>query len=1123
MKVLLIAILSFLSVALSAQTISEEDALQEAQKFIHAQNTRATGHRKFANGSTLSLIKTGMAPESKKSAYYVFSPSVDGEDGFVIVSGDSRTTHKILGYSPTGSFCADNLPANVQAWLDSYAEQIDIIAKANSMINQGTGMEEAVGNVVVAPLISTQWQQDDPYNSKCPTIGAERTLLGCSAVAVGQIMNYYKWPRQGRGSIQYESNTSVVEKDFTQSTYDYDNIDTPQFLYDVAVGCKTIFGTDASSAYESDMGRALIKYFDYDKGMQIHYRGRVTILTGQYGYSESLPVWNDEEWDNMLRRELDAHRPILYGGTYVSGNSGTGHELVCDGYDDAGYFHFNWGWGGYCDGWYVTSSLHPEYSNGTNYNSRQTAIIGLKPNEGGQMRYGTFGNLNFVWGLSDSVNVMYCYENESTHMKFYGKPNTYELNAKKYGIKYDNIPNELPNDMPDGTYRKYLVCNEPGTDTYQLLEYGYASDDAELAETFTWVDVEEGRGTESSSRKFSAPVDGAQIEYYVLNDNEVKITNISPSNNSPKLEEKVTYRDKEYTVTEIQYNLDKLSPVYPNTIKRMTTRISSDVEAVFPTGLEELVLTYEGTQLTLPSTLRSLKLMGFKGTTLTLPSSLESIVGLRASELTELTIPASVCLLPEFDGEDYSKMIDARKLTSLTFEDGCKVKKIPYQSFSDYTRLSKLTFSEGLELIDKEAFIGCSALTNVVLPNSVKEIGANAFRGCSNLSSFTVSDDSQLEEIGQWAFDYCGKLTQFNFPASLKLVNNSFGNMGITQADLSKTQLEDVNMEFQNCKSLVSVILPNTLRTITYLNIGKASSLVIPRSVESIENLNAPSLMSLTIPASVTYFGDSKLAAGANVVCEATTPPEGRGLTCMSRSGTYYRNIVIYIPEGTTSAYSEYKYILPRSHSEYFYFSPLIEMVKTSTPVNIIPDENGNGVTVMGSTDVGGVLEIPAYVSTNAGQAEVRSIGDHAFSNNATLSAIDIPITVGNSMAAKTRAISSSTGIGSHAFAYCPNLEMVTVHWDSPLSISPNTFEGVDLSKLTLLVPETTVPAYKSADVWKEFGEIIEFEPSDINVNTSTSFIDNSDITPRFTLSGQRATDSYHGIVIVNGRKVLTR
>lgn len=82
MKVLLIAILSFLSVALSAQTISEEDALQEAQKFIHAQNTRATGHRKFANGSTLSLIKTGMAPESKSSLGLCYRSGIGFEQDY---------------------------------------------------------------------------------------------------------------------------------------------------------------------------------------------------------------------------------------------------------------------------------------------------------------------------------------------------------------------------------------------------------------------------------------------------------------------------------------------------------------------------------------------------------------------------------------------------------------------------------------------------------------------------------------------------------------------------------------------------------------------------------------------------------------------------------------------------------------------------------------------------------------------------------------------------------------------------------------------------------------------------------------------------------------------------------
>lgn len=1126
MKTHLIVLLFLSSAVLSAQTISEAEALQEAQTFINAQNVRTRGLNKVASPAKLSLVKTGLAPESKKSAYYVFSSSEEG-GGFVIVSGDSRTTHKVLGFSPDGQFRADHMPANVQAWLDSYAEQIDVIAKTNSVINQGTGMEEAVGNVVVAPLITTQWQQGAPCNGKCPAIGAETTLVGCSAVAAGQIMNYYRWPQKGQGSIRYEWNASEIERDFTQSTYNYDNLDIAQLLFDVAAGCKTNFGTDGSGAYESDLGRALIRYFNYDKSMQMHYRSKITILTGQYGSYECLPGWDDEEWDDMLRRELDARRPILYGGTYVSGNSGEGHEFLCDGYDDAGYFHFNWGWGGYCDGWYLTSSLHPEYAVGTNYNSRQTALIGLKPNEGGEMWYGHYGSLRFLWGLGDTVDVRYCYENEVSHKKFYGSPNTYELSGEKFGTKYDNIPNALPADMPDGTYRKYLVCNEPGTDAYHTLEYGYASDGEELAETFTWVDVTNGVGTESSSRKFSASVEGAKVEYYVLNDDEVKITNISASTDTPKLEGKATYRGKEYTVTEIQYNLGQLKPVYPTTIKRMTTRINADVEAEFPAGLEELALTYEGTHLALPSTLRSLKLIGYKGTSLTLPSSLEDIVGFSTPELTELTVPASVRLLPEFDGTDYSKMFVARKLISLVFEDGCKVKKIPYQGFSEHNRLARLILPEGLEQIGDEAFVGCTALKEVALPNSVREIGDKAFSGCTSLVSFTVSDDSQLEKLGLLSFNYCTKLTQFNFPASLKVVNNPFADAPITQADLSRTQIEDANLEFLNCKSLVSVILPNTLTRITSLNIGKATSLVIPRSVGTIENLNAPSLASLIIPASVTYFGDSKLAAGANVICEATTPPAGKGLTCMARSGSYYRDMTLYIPEGTSSAYSNYKYIPTGLHSEYYYYSPLVEMVKSADPINLISSEDG--VTVMGSTDIGGTLQIPASVSTPSGEAEVRSIGDNAFSNNATLTAIDIPSTVGTTIAASTRAIfaaagiGTATGIGNYAFAYCPNLETVTVHWDSPLTIPANAFEGIDLSERMLVVPDHTSSDYRSASVWKQFGIIIEETALGIGSPISAGNATAAQ-TPVYDLLGHRTKQATRpGIYIQGGKKFMVK
>lgn len=151
---------------------------------------------------------------------------------------------------------------------------------------------------------------------------------------------------------------------------------------------------------------------------------------------------------------------------------------------------------------------------------------------------------------------------------------------------------------------------------------------------------------------------------------------------------------------------------------------------------------------------------------------MEDIVGFSTPELTELTVPASVRQLPEFDGTDYSKMFVARKLTSLVFEDGCKVKKIPYQGFSEHNRLARLILPEGLELIENEAFIGCTALKEVALPNSVKEIGDRAFSGCTSLVSFTVSDDSQLETLGLLSFNYCTKLAQFNFPASLKVVNN---------------------------------------------------------------------------------------------------------------------------------------------------------------------------------------------------------------------------------------------------------------------------------------------------------------------------------------------------------------
>ena len=1119
MKKTILLILTAIAVFTSsqAQVVNEQQALQQANQFFQkmdAESRQPARHhgtlKRSMPRSVESTAENGDAP-----AYYIFNRGEDG--GFVIVSGDMRTSHSILGYSSKGTLKTENAPANVLAWLNGYAAEIRAIQKHNTGIEGGTGWQEAVGNVVVAPLITTQWDQGEPFNDKCPMRKGERTAVGCSGVAAAQIMNYHRWPLQGQGSVEYEWSTSTIAKDFSQSTYNYDNLDVAQFLYDVAVGGKTDFDTPESGAYESDLARAMMKYFDYDRSMQIHYRNRK-----DYDGLTFVPNWDDEEWDNMLRSELDAHRPVLYGGGYKD----TGHEFVCDGYDDAGYFHFNWGWSGYCDGWFLTTSLYPTDKEDRNsFNWNQTAIIGIKPNEGGTLQYGCAGTHGFIWGLADAVNVMYCMENEKTHEKYYGTPSTFPLTGDIYGISYGTIPSEFPQkgQIPAGTYRKYLVCNEPGTDVYQTITYAYATDKAKEAETFTWVDVAEGGlWTESSSRTFSHTIyhttdNYTKYDYFIINDKEVRLTGVTFNwnvdyNKSPVLDSLVTYRGNEYVVTEINCNLWDLRPKYPGSIKKMTVQFGG-VQPTFPSSLEELDLVYEDEKpVIFPSSLKVLKFdsyYGYKGTSLTLPPSLEVIVSINAPEITSLTIPASVRQLPGHAGG----RLYVNKANTIIFEEGCKVKTIGAECFNK-GNVKTLVLHEGLETIGDGAFNQCSELVSLSLPKSLKRI--EGFGICKKLEEVTVAEGSQLEEIN--GFNFCSNLWHFDFPANLKYLEG-FESSGFTEVDLSGTQLEDI-AAFDKCNSLKSVLLPPTMKAITSLYTGVTKALVVPNGVETIGELNGPYIASLVLPSTLTYFGDSKLYNGAKVVCEAITPPDGRGLTCVSTGGRTYRNIYLYVPTGTQTAYKEHSY--DYYGNIYRYYVPVIEMAATDAPINVLVESSG--ATVMGSPKVDSVLVIPASVSTSEGEQEVSRIADYAFSSNPSIISVDIPATVGASSAAApfigSRA-ESTQGIGKYAFAYCMNLNTMYVHWASPLTISADVFEGLDLSALTLVVPDNTSAYYATADVWKDFGTIVEESVQGIDTPTILSPSDKSNSI--YDLMGRRVTNTRPGIYIKAGKKILVK
>ena len=290
----------------------------------------------------------------------------------------------MLGYCNYGEYDNNNLPANFKWWIDQYQREIDYAIK-NGLSTTSTIQPFATS---VSPLLGNiAWNQGDPYNLLCPTLTnasgeTERTVTGCVATATAQVMRYYKWPAKGTGSNSYtwEKGGKTLSVDFSKSTYDWDNMTETynsnsstteknaiaKLMYDCGVSCNMEYnlssaGGSAASAYDQVEG--LYNYFGYDLGME-H-------LTRDY--------YKLTDWNSIIKNEIDNSRPILYRGT----GSGGGHAFIIDGYNASGYFHFNWGWGGSSDGYFVTTALNPGElgigggAGGYNYNQGMT--IGIQP------------------------------------------------------------------------------------------------------------------------------------------------------------------------------------------------------------------------------------------------------------------------------------------------------------------------------------------------------------------------------------------------------------------------------------------------------------------------------------------------------------------------------------------------------------------------------------------------------------------------------------------------------------------------------------------------------------------------------------------------------------------------
>jgi hypothetical protein len=365
--VIAIAVATFCS--LQAAQVDETEARQVANKFFSAKAPRFS--------SQPGQMSPRLAYTAEQGRFYVFDRGVNG--GFVVVAGDDRLP-QVLGYGDKGDFSSSALPPSVQYWMDEMNREIAYLQSHEDAV----AYRPAKRATPVGPLMTTFWDQGSPYNSLCPTYtesngNTSRAVTGCVATAVAQVMNYHQWPPVGTGSHSYGCNVNDVtytelSVDFSQSVYrwdlmldTYDDNSDPESIQAVAklmldVGVSMDMGYGSSSgANEVAAMRGLQRYFKYSE--------RSYLLDRDY--------YSAQDWDQLLVDEITAHRPIIYCGYYFSGNEGGGHAFVFDGFDSNGYFHVNWGWGGYYDGYFVVSMLAP--SSGMNFKYMQDAMFGVIP------------------------------------------------------------------------------------------------------------------------------------------------------------------------------------------------------------------------------------------------------------------------------------------------------------------------------------------------------------------------------------------------------------------------------------------------------------------------------------------------------------------------------------------------------------------------------------------------------------------------------------------------------------------------------------------------------------------------------------------------------------------------
>ena len=772
MKRTLLCILSVLmTLVVKAGDVTPEVAMKLAADFV--KQRVANGSRRAPSASQLTMTK-------KVSGLYVFN--VGNCEGFVIVSPDDRTK-AILGYSDSGDLNPDNMPGNMKAWLQGYADEI-AWAERHHITASATTTQRAHRAVktAIAPLVTTLWDQDEPYNNQCPTFFSPdtRCVTGCVATAMAQVLYYTaktggatssatskeipaytcrrNWNELGQISVPAIPAGTTLNWSMMKDTYASNETgEAADAVATLMKVCGASVGMDYSTAINggstssgANIPNALKNYFTF-------ISPTATIAErSQYSY---------RNWIDLIYNELSQGRAIIYSGQ----STGGGHTFVCDGYQDEDYFHINWGWGGKSDSFFKLSAL----------DSKQQGIGGSSSEDG----YNTY-----EMTTDETLDITFNVTNN----------NSVDYDGEVGIWIFENIAGDGKMFyIPAGESKDCVVPFKPkSTGTYKITAYkpvANASFTTIDHTKFVYINVTEGSGT-TAKLSLGDPV-VENTESYQLYGNlfkaTIRLTNTStekdyrgqflwlviPSSYSGGTYNSVTVTVPKGDYIDVPIQVDGLNmnevgyKLYIAYIYNGVKCKNGDIpgETIYGYALNPAIITLNadgtktvtkpsGTTFNTPSTALSVDLSGTGITTVSKNSNPNCLYILKTTDTT----PAGLTNVIKFDGTSYSA--DAITLTD----------SYDFQSPVDFTATTiEFTFAN-----DRWAD-GTNGWNTIMLPFNVSEVTANGtaidwFKSSSDTGKQFWLKEFTSDEVGKVNFSFATAM-KANTPYIIALPGDHWG------------------------------------------------------------------------------------------------------------------------------------------------------------------------------------------------------------------------------------------------------------------------------------------------------------------------------------------------------------